>query len=121
AGSREPRPCETAPPMNFLPAAFLDLAETDHAGLFAPDEPVWTALSRLAGWLDEQLDRVGSGLQQGTVHPRALVGERVYLAEGAEIEANAVVKGPAWIGSGTVVRSGTYVRENVIVGENCVL
>ncbi len=107
--------------MNFPPAAYLDLAETAHADLFAPDEPVWTSLSRLVGYLDERLDRVGSSLQQGSVHPRAVVGERVFVAEGAEIEANAVVKGPAWIGSGTVVRSGAYVRENVIVGENCVL
>ncbi len=107
--------------MNFTPAAYLDLAETAHAALFLPDEPVWTALSRLDAYLSEQLDRVGSERQRGSIHPRAVVGERIFVAEGAIIEANAVVQGPAWIGRGTVVRSGAYVRENVIVGENCVL
>lgn len=107
--------------MNFLPDEFLDLAETEHADLFLPDEPVWTAISRLDAYLSERLDRVGSAMQQGSVDPRAVVGDRVFVAEGAIIEANAVVKGPAWIGRGTVVRSGAYVRENVIVGEDCVL
>lgn len=107
--------------MTFLPEEFFDLAETEHAGLFMADEPVWNALRRLAPYLDERLDRVGSTGQQGRVDPRAIVGDRVYLGPGASVEANAVIKGPAWIGAGTVVRSGAYVRENVIVGSDCVL
>ena len=107
--------------MKFLPDDLLDLAETDHALLFSPEEPVWSAISGLAGYLGERLDRVGPAMQEGMVDPRAVVGDRVYVRPGAVIEANAIVKGPAWIGSGTVVRSGAYVRENVIVGSNCVL
>ena len=107
--------------MKFLPDDLLDLAETDHALLFSPEEPVWSAISGLAGYLGRRLDRVGPAMQEGMVDPRAVVGDRVYVGPGAVIEANAIVKGPAWIGSGTVVRSGAYVRENVIVGSNCVL
>ncbi len=107
--------------MKFLPDDLLDLAETDHALLFSPEESVWSAISGLAGYLGERLDRVGPAMQEGMVDPRAVVGDRVYVGPGAVIEANAIVKGPAWIGSGTVVRSGAYVRENVIVGSNCVL
>ena len=111
----------TSRAMNFLPEDYLDLTETDHAALFVVDEPVWTALPRLAAYLEERLDRVGSGMQQGRVDSRAIVGDRVFVAPGAEIEANAVVKGPAWIGSGSIIRSGAYVRENVVVGSDCVL
>ena len=107
--------------MSFLPGELLDLAETEHSGLFVADEPVWTAVSRLAAYLEERLDRVGSLMLEGWVDPRAIVGERVFVAAGAYIEANAVIKGPAWIGPGTVVRSGAYVRENVIAGSHCVL
>lgn len=107
--------------MSFLPRDFLDLNETDHAALFSIEEPVWSAIPGIAGYLGERLDRVGSIKQEGTIDPRAVVGDRVYIGPGAVIEANAIVKGPAWIGSGTVVRSGAYVRENVIVGSDCVL
>ncbi len=107
--------------MKFLPSELLDLTETEHAALFPADEPVWAALTRLADYLGERLDRVGPDLQQGSVDPRAVVGDRVYVAPGAVIEANAVLKGPAWIGSGTVVRGGAYVREHVVVGRDCVL
>ncbi len=107
--------------MSFLASAFFDLGETGHADLFGDDEPVWAALPRIAGYLADRLDQIGTPLLQGEVDPRAVVGDRVYLAEGAVIEANAVVRGPAWVGKGTVIRSGAYLRENVIVGEDCVL
>lgn len=107
--------------MPFPAEDFLDLDETEHAGLFLAGEPVWTALSRIAGYLAEGLERVGAGIEGASVDPRAVVGERVHLGEGVVVEANAVIKGPAWIGAGTVVRSGAYLRENVLVGSGCVL
>ncbi|MDP4940169.1 MAG: UDP-N-acetylglucosamine diphosphorylase [Verrucomicrobiales bacterium] len=107
--------------MTFFPSDLFDLAETEHDALFVADEPVWTALSRIGDYLEDRLNRVESTTQQGSIDPRAIVGERVYIAPGAVVEANAVIKGPAWIGPGTVVRSGAYVRENVITGSDCVL
>lgn len=107
--------------MKFLPGDLLDFDETEHDALFPADQPVWAALSRIAGYLESRFDRVGSTMQEGRVDPRAILGDCVYVAPGAVIEANAIVKGPAWIGSGSVIRSGAYVRENVIVGNDCVL
>ncbi|HQZ27788.1 MAG: UDP-N-acetylglucosamine diphosphorylase [Verrucomicrobiales bacterium] len=107
--------------MKFCPEDFFDFSETDHADLFRPGEAAWAALPRIEAYLAEKLNRVGSETQQGQVHERAIVGDRVYLAPGSRVEANAVIKGPAWIGRGTVIRSGAYLRENVVVGDHCVL
>jgi len=105
----------------FKHADYLDLSQTDHASLFAEDEPVWSALGKIAGYLEELLDSVEGELIQGEVHDRAVVGDRVFVAPGATIEANAVVNGPAWISSGCTVRSGAYIRANVIAGDDCIL
>jgi NDP-sugar pyrophosphorylase family protein len=105
----------------FQPADHLDFSQTDHASLFADDEPVWSALAKIGSYLEQRLDSVEGELIQGTVDERAIVGDRVYIAPGATVEANAVINGPAWIGSGTTVRSGAYIRNNVIAGNDCVL
>ncbi|MBI2869370.1 MAG: NTP transferase domain-containing protein [Chloroflexi bacterium] len=36
-----------------------------------------------------------------------------------EVEANAVIRGPVYIGRSTVVRSGSYIVGPVIIGEGC--
>ncbi len=105
----------------MIPAQFLDLAETEHAALFLPELPVWDALHRLRGYLDQLLDETGPKLFHGEVNPRSEVGPRVYIAPGARVEAFATIQGPAWIGNGTVVRAGAYLREYVIAGNDCVL
>jgi len=105
----------------FPAADYLDLDATDHGALFPEGEPAWSALAAIGDYLDGILDAPEGERIRGEVHGRAVVGERVHVAEGARIEANAVVNGPAWIGSGTVVRSGAYVRERVIAGSDCVL
>lgn len=107
--------------MNFPPSDFLDFSQTDHGALFAKNEPVWSALNRIAEYLDELLDGAIAPLVRGMVHESALIGPRVYIANGATVEANAVIKGPAWIGAGSIIRSGAYVRESVITGSDCVL
>ncbi len=107
--------------MNFPAADYLDLAQTEHAELFAGKEPVWAAISAIAGYLNDRLDRLEGPFLRGEVDERAVVGDRVYVAPGAVVEANAVIKGPAWIGPGTLVRGGAYVREAVVTGSNCVL
>lgn len=105
----------------FNATDYFDLSETEHASLFKGDALVWSALSEIASYLEEQLAEVDGELIKGTVHPTAIVGPNVYLAEGAVVEAKAVIQGPAWIGANTVVRSGAYLRNNVITGENCTL
>jgi len=101
----------------FAPEEFLDLARTDHAGVFAQGEPVWSAIGRIGDYL---ADRDGFD-QRGEIAEGAHVGERVHLGEGVKVEPGAVVNGPAWIGSGTVIRTGAYIRGNVVTGADCVL
>ena len=105
----------------FTSTDYLDFSQTDHASIFSEDEPVWSALGRIGSYLEQLLDSIDGDLIQGTVHERAVVGDRVYIAPGATVEANAVIKGPAWIDSGCTVRSGAYIRANVIAGDGCVL
>ena len=100
---------------------FFDFAETEHSALFESGAPVWSALSKIASYLKDQLAKVEGDLIKGTVHPTATIGTNVYIAEGAIVEAKAVIQGPAWIGADTVVRSGAYLRNNIIVGKNCTL
>lgn len=109
--------------MDFVASQFLDLDHTDHAELFATDLPAWEALSRLADYLDARLKSVAApgDLIRGEVHERAVIGPRVWIAEGAIVEAHATIQGPAWIGHGTIVRSGAYLRQHVIAGDGCVL
>jgi NDP-sugar pyrophosphorylase family protein len=101
----------------MLASTLLDLSRTAHGLLFRENEPVWTALGRIEGYLQFKLkpDVLGE------ISPKATIGEQVFIDEGAVVEAGAVIKGPAWIGRGCQVRSGAYIRENVITGDGCVL
>jgi UDP-N-acetylglucosamine diphosphorylase / glucose-1-phosphate thymidylyltransferase / UDP-N-acetylgalactosamine diphosphorylase / glucosamine-1-phosphate N-acetyltransferase / galactosamine-1-phosphate N-acetyltransferase len=101
----------------FPATDYLDFSHTAHAALFREDEPVWTALGRIADYLKTTLKPA----ILGQVSPLATVGDQVFLDEGSVVEPGAVIKGPAWIGRNCVVRSGAYLRENVIVGDGCTL
>ncbi|NNE90279.1 MAG: UDP-N-acetylglucosamine diphosphorylase [Verrucomicrobiales bacterium] len=105
----------------FSPASFLNLEKTAHGELFAEDEPVWAALSKIGSYVAARIDSAGAIRINGKVDDRAVIGPDVYVGHGAVVEAFATIKGPAWIGDGTTVRSGAYVRENVITGKNCML
>ena len=56
------------------------------------------------------------GAVSGRVADGAEVSGRVDLHEGARIEADAVVRGPASIASGTVIEAGTYVGPYTSIG-----
>lgn len=101
----------------FPAGAYLDLTHTVHELLFDEEQPVWTALGRIEGYLQFNL----KPQILGSVSPKATVGDRVFIDEGSVVEPGAVIKGPAWIGKNCHVRSGAYIRENVIVGDGCVL
>lgn len=101
----------------FSAEAYLDLTRTIHGHLFHGDQPVWSVLTRIEGYLQFKLKPA----VLAEVSPKATVGEQVFIDEGSVVEAGAVIKGPAWIGKNCHIRSGAYVRENVIVGDGCVL
>jgi len=101
----------------FAPADYLDFSHTQHQALFSADEPVWSAIGRIADYLTRHLQ---PGIE-GTIHPSAVVGPEVRIGPGTVVEANAVIKGPAWIGANCQIRPGCYIRENVIVGDGVVM
>ena len=100
----------------FLAASYLDLAHTHHAVLFRETEHVWTALTRIEAYLDFRLQSAN----RPPNNQWAYIGEQVFVGEGTNIEPNAVIKGPAWIGKNCQIRSGCYIRENVIIGDGVV-
>ncbi len=102
---------------DFPPAEFLDLARTAHGDLFDPDLPVWSALPKIASYLQAHLRPAMRGRTLG----QPFIGEAVFVGENTVVEPGACIKGPAWIGANCEVRSGCYVRENVIVGDGAVL
>jgi NDP-sugar pyrophosphorylase family protein len=98
-------------------ADYLNLSHTRHGILFPPDEPVWTALSRIESYLEFRLQReVRAQIPQG-----AHLGEDVFIDEGTIIEPGALILGPAWIGRNCMIRAGCYIRGNVLIGDGCVL
>ncbi|MCF6312435.1 MAG: UDP-N-acetylglucosamine diphosphorylase [Verrucomicrobiales bacterium] len=106
---------------NFSASQFLNLDHCEHTSLFDQDEPVWAAIPRIADYLRDKLDALKGERLNGEIHERAIIGSDVYIGPGTVVEANAVIKGPAWIGCNCTIRSGAYVRENVIAGDNVML
>jgi NDP-sugar pyrophosphorylase family protein len=101
----------------FAPGDFLDLAQTEHAGLFEGVTQAWEVLPRLKDHLARELRPENRGRVIGS----PTIGERVFIGEGTVIEPGAYIKGPAWIGAGCEIRQGAYIRENVIVGAGSVI
>ena len=60
-------------------------------------------------------------LQEGGVHPTAVLGERVRLGERVCIRPHAVIGNEVSIGSGTMIESGAHVGDGVTVGEDCLI
>lgn len=54
------------------------------------------------------------------IHLSAQISGDVIIEEGAKIDANAVIQGPAYIGKNTIIGVGSFVRDSYI-GENCVV
>jgi NDP-sugar pyrophosphorylase family protein len=102
----------------FTAEKFLDLSHCEHAEfLFVDGESVWSAIPRIAAYLDAK----EGYSHDGDVSDRAHIGERVHIGEGTTVEPGAFIEGPTWIGKNCVVRAGAYIRGNVIAGDNCTL
>lgn len=107
------------PESRFSASRFFDLARTQHADLFAREEPVWAALARIPGYLATHVQ--AQQINGASVSPLAAIGPLVFLGEGVTVEPFVTIKGPAWIGPGSTIRSGAYLRENVIAGAGVTL
>ena len=101
--------------MDFSPTTFFDLDNFDHAALFDMSQPVWSALGeRLVAYLEARDDwRIEIDLHPG-VH---LLGDRIAITAGCQIEPGAVIIGPAVLDQGVTIRTGAYVRQNVVLAE----
>jgi UDP-N-acetylglucosamine acyltransferase len=53
------------------------------------------------------------------IHPTALVGPEVELADTVEIQAYCIIKGKVRIGEGTVVHESTHVEGDASIGKRC--
>jgi NDP-sugar pyrophosphorylase family protein len=76
---------------------------------------VWSALGkRLVSYLEARTEwTIEIDLHPG-VH---LMGDRIAIAEGCQIEPGAVIIGPAVLDRGVTLRTGAYVRQNVVLAE----
>ena len=100
----------------FKPADLFDLAQTEHAVIFAGCSHAWDALKIIDGYL-------ASVARQNPPKrfPGASIGDRVLIGEGTVVEPGALIKGPAIIGRNCQLRHNAYLRENVLIGDNCVV
>ena len=98
------------------PADYLNLAKTEHAGLFAGCSAVWEAVAEIPDYLSAQLRPANHGSAVGN----AYIGDNVFIGEGATIQPGATILGPAWIGKSAVIGAGCFVRENVILGDGVI-
>ena len=102
--------------IDFRPAAFFDLDGFAHPELLAPGEPVWNALGKR---LVEYLENRDEWKIEVDLHPGVhLLGDRIAIAPGCEIEPGAVIIGPAVLDPGVKVRTGAYIRQNVVLASS---
>ena len=100
----------------FKPADLFDLAQTEHAAIFADCKFAWDALKKIEAYLDKVPKQ-----NPPKRFPGASIGERVVIGEGTVVEPGALIKGPAIIGKNCQIRHNAYLRENVIIGDGCVV
>jgi UDP-N-acetylglucosamine diphosphorylase / glucose-1-phosphate thymidylyltransferase / UDP-N-acetylgalactosamine diphosphorylase / glucosamine-1-phosphate N-acetyltransferase / galactosamine-1-phosphate N-acetyltransferase len=101
----------------FKPADLFDLAQTDHAAIFADCKFAWEALKKIEGYIAANLKRGLHNKCDGV----AFIGDDVSIGEGTVVEDGAMIKGPAIIGRNCQIRHNAYIRENVIIGDGCIV
>ena len=101
----------------FKPADLFDLAQTEHAAIFADCQFAWVALKKIEGYIAATLKPDLRNKCEG----RAWIGKKVFIGEGTVVEDGVMIKGPAIIGKNCQIRHNAYIRENVIIGDGCVV
>ena len=101
----------------FKPADLFDLAQTEHAAIFADCQFAWEALKKIEAYLAANLKPALRNKCEGV----AFIGEKVFIGEGTVVEDGVMIKGPALIGKNCQIRHNAYIRENVIIGDGCVV
>jgi len=101
----------------FKPSELFDLAQTEHAAIFADCQFAWEALKKIEGYLAANLKVALHNTCDGV----AFIGDRVSIGKGTVVEDGVMIKGPAIIGRNCQIRHNAYIRENVIIGDGCVV
>ncbi len=53
------------------------------------------------------------------IHPRAIIGEGVFLDYGVQVMAGAIIEANSKVGYGTIVNSGAIINHDCQIGEFC--
>ena len=127
----------------FEPRVFFDLQKFEHQQLFHEDQPIWTVLDRLAGYIGSffnnswpladtsgQIEKTlvihnGTVRDDLEVKPAGTKGNLQVLEKGKIIEDCAVIMAGACLfddhiilGSGTVVEPGALIKGPTVIGNN---
>lgn len=124
----------------ILPGDFFDLADCEHQGLFQPDEPVWTVLDRLPGYLDSffrepwplakragLVDKplvIANGVVRDDAAVRSSGDDGVEAIEGDRVLPDAAIIMPGAflfddriiVGPRTVVEPGALIKGPAVLG-----
>lgn len=109
--------------MALKPEIFFNLENYEHKALFFGAENVWEALNNIPKYMEEYFKKIPKGERiKGTVKPGAiLVGDDIFIGEGAKVEPTAYIEGPAIIGPESIIGTAAYIRGGTILGRHCII
>lgn len=88
-----------------------------YTGDWQPLKYPWHVLSVMEKILSQQESYTHPS---ATVHPSAVLrGGHIYISENAQVQENAVIVGPCYLGEGSIAGVGAFVRGSHL-GEKCV-
>ena len=108
---------------HFSPSTFFNLDNFAHKALFDRVENIWEVFERVPKYLEDffarlpKNERIKGVVKSGSI----LVGDDIYIGEGAKIESTAYIEGPAIIGQRSIVGTGAYIRGGTILGEHAIV
>lgn len=105
------------------PEIFFDLENYAHKALFAGADNIWETLNNVSKYIEEYLAKIPANKRiRGIVKPGAiLVGDDIYIGEGAKVEPTAYIEGPAIIGPESIIGTAAYIRGGTILGRHCII
>lgn len=105
----------------ITPSYYFDLDDRDVSTVFRGVSCVWEVLIDIS---EKIIELVRCGPAVDLAAPSAekwCIGDGIYIARSAVIEAGVSIQGPAYIGEHVTLRQGAYVRPNCILMTGSVL
>jgi len=102
---------------------FFNIESYEHKTLFEGVKNVWEALNNIPKYMEEYFKKIPNDQRiRGNVKPGAiLVGDNIFIGEGAKVEPTAYIEGPAIIGPESIIGTAAYVRGGTILGRHCIV